>query len=145
MRSLGIIVALIASLLVSCDTDSHDGNDTIGIYPAEAITGDSVNITLSSGKAKNLKLCGINAISPQAKNYLQKLINNSENNIIDVFWNQDNHVEIIVNKTQYLNAEMLMSGMAKLSDDHNKCPNTVAFEVAENEAKEKKLGIWANN
>jgi endonuclease YncB( thermonuclease family) len=43
-----------------------------------------------------------------------------------------------------ISALILYNGLAKLSEDYHTCPNGDAFKLAEDLAKEQKLGIWAN-
>jgi endonuclease YncB( thermonuclease family) len=107
----------------------------------------------SFGKQQQLKLCGITVPKTQiseAKKLIESLVNPSEGLIVVWpmgFTNSALLAEVYApvpgkaDEEKSINGELLVRGLAQLSNAE-KCSNREAFTTAQDEAKERRIGIW---
>lgn len=118
----------------------------------ESIPSGNTLIVEAQGKQQRVKLCGVEipaAQMQQAKKLLQTLVDPTEGRV--VVWpmaTKDGELVAEVyapvpgkrDEEKSLNGELLAMGLAKVSAE--KCSNREAFESAEQDAKERRVGIW---
>ena len=119
----------------------------------ESIPSADTLIVEGQGKQQRVRLCGVEvpkAQMQQAKKLLQTLVDPAEGWVVVWPMKMTNKGELIAevyapvpgkrDEEKSLNGELLAMGLAKVSAE--KCSNREAFESAEQDAKERRVGIW---
>lgn len=109
----------------------------------QIISGDSL-VIVCDNQTRQVKLCGVvvaAANQAEAKKLISFLIENKS--VSAVF--SGNAAEIFVptasKEEKMLSEELLVRGLAKFNAQDN-CPNSDSLKLAEQIAKEKRLGVW---
>jgi endonuclease YncB( thermonuclease family) len=126
--------------------------------------GDTLQVKNSFQKMK-IRFCGIDApeknqpLGIQARDYLRSLVNKGDGSIVVVPVEQDRYgrtvAELFVTPKPgsgyqageeiHVNSAMVMAGYAYHYTRYSgNCPNRDAIVTAENIAKQKRAGVWAN-
>lgn len=101
---------------------------------------------------RTLQLCGLNNLTPDAKSYVEKKVKQHPETMPVIFTGKDEkniwYGDIWVstgndNDEESVTGLLLLSGLAKLSEDYYNCPNSDSFKLAEDLARERKFGIWS--
>ena len=125
--------------------------------------GDTIAVDCDGEKLK-LRFCGIDApekaqpLGMESKAKLESLVMLDQGKILVTMIEKDRYgrtvaeVEVFSGKTTdrgdrinlFVNGEMVLAGMAYHYKQYSKnCPNHQVIENAEDEAKDKKLGVWS--
>ncbi|MBN3961737.1 thermonuclease family protein [Nostoc sp. NMS8] len=109
----------------------------------QVISGDSL-VLVCNNQTRQVKLCGVvvaTANQAEAKKLIYSLIENKS--VSAIF--SGNAAEIFVptasEEEKMLSEELLVKGLAKFNAQDN-CPNSDSLKLAEQIAKEKRLGVW---
>ena len=109
----------------------------------QVISGDSL-VLVCNNQTQQVKLCGVVVAATsqaEAKRLISSLTKNKS--VSAVF--SGNAAEIFVptasEEEKMLSEELLVKGLAKFNAQDN-CPNSDSLKLAEQIAKEKRLGVW---
>lgn len=128
---------------------------------------DGDTIAVKSGiRKERIRLCGIDAderasggkpaqsvYADQAKDYLQQLINQSNNKVAITMIEKDRYGRWVgevwvnpgTNKEELANGLLVFKGFARTYPDFlEQCPNAEVLRQAEADAKVKKAGVWSD-
>lgn len=120
--------------------------------------GDTIT-ALINGRRERIRLCGIDApekeqpLGEQAREQLRSLAGNQ---IIIFPTERDRYGRLVAElfsstgrgkeEERFINYEMIKSGMAyRYAQYSDRCPNGHLLAEAEQQAKAKRLGVWAGN
>jgi len=121
--------------------------------------GDSFRVTDGNQEIK-VRLCGIDApekdqaLGTESRDYLRNLIAQGKGRITLVETDTDQYGRTVAeafiptgngDEEIHLNSQMVAAGMAYVYPQYvDGCPNGSRMEVAESDAKQQALGVWAN-
>ncbi len=113
------------------------------------VSGDRLKVK-NGFRQRTLQLCGVDNLIPEAKSYLEKQVKQSHEVLPTIFagkdkegiWYGDVWVRIVEGQEESATGLLLFNGLGRLSDDYYNCPNADSFKLAEDLAREQKLGIW---
>ncbi|WP_099069249.1 thermonuclease family protein [Nostoc linckia] len=130
---------------------------------ASVADGDTITVK-RDGETKKIRFCGIDAVEkqqklgPQAKTYLQSLIDKGDGTVMVIPIEQDKYgrtvAEVFVKPRPgtpgyrseeeiFLNGDMVRAGFARHYTRYsNNCPNKVVIEQSEQMAIASKAGVW---
>lgn len=122
-----------------------------------AIPSANTLVVVSQGKEHSLRLCGVEvaaAQAAQAKQLLQRLVDRADGWAVVLpvqMKGGDIVAEVNVptpspsqpEEEKSLNGELLLAGLAKLSTNPNCSSNQSAFQSAQEDAQERRVGIWS--
>lgn len=156
MKRLGKLALLSLLTVTACDRNKTDRASRSFVID---VTGGNTLVVASQGGQYQIRLCGVDVPSEkqaQAKKLLLTLLLPflSEDKTVVVTGvatqsNGDRVAEVSVpaplpdnpEAEKDLSSELLLAGLAKVSSD--KCPNSEVFLSAQEDAKERKVGIWS--
>jgi endonuclease YncB( thermonuclease family) len=139
-------------------------SETWQVVPGSIYDGDTLRVKNGFGEIK-VRFCGIDApekdqpLGIQARDYLRSLINKGDGSIIVVPIEQDRYgrtvAELFISPRSgtgyqageeiHLNSQMVLAGYAYHYTRYSgNCPNRDAIVTAENIAKQKRAGVWAD-
>ncbi|RCJ27303.1 hypothetical protein A6S26_12765 [Nostoc sp. ATCC 43529] len=106
-------------------------------------SGDSL-VVICDNQTRQVKLCGV-VVAAASQAEAQKLISSLiENKSVSAIFS-GNAAEIFVptasEEEKMLSEQLLLKGLAKFNAQDN-CPNSDSIKLAEQIAKEKRLGVW---
>jgi micrococcal nuclease len=132
---------------------------------ASVADGDTITVKRDA-ETKKIRLCGIDAVEkqqklgPQAKSYLQSLINKGNDTVIVIPIEQDRYgrtvAEVFVKPRPgtpgyqseeeiFLNGEMVRAGFARHYTRYSgNCPNKGVIEQSEQMARANRAGFWSD-
>lgn len=127
------------------------------VKPDSVYDGDTLRVVRGREEMK-IRFCGIDApekdqaLGVQARDYLRSLVERGNGSVVVVPVEKDRYgrtvAELFVMESGgeiHLNSEMVAAGMAfHYAQYSGNCPNQRSIVMAEDMAKEKRLGVWAN-
>jgi micrococcal nuclease len=110
-------------------------------------------------RTQSFRFCGIDSpelkqtLGIESRDKLRSLVLSSKNKVMISEIESDRYGRVVAeiytrsaSGEKFLNEEMVVSGMAMVYPAYvNKCPNKIALGNAEEIAKNKRLGVWANS
>ena len=124
----------------------------------EGSISDGKTLSVVRGNEElRLKLCGVNTpdkerkLGIESRNYLQSLVSRGGGTIFVTPVATDKHGSTIAElfvllgnkKALLLNSQMIADGYARHDKDYSgNCPSRKGLVIAENIARDKKLGVW---
>lgn len=129
---------------------------------ASVADGDTITVK-RDGETKKIRFCGIDAIEkqqklgPQAKSYLQSLIDKGDGAVMVIPIEQDKYgrtvAEVFVKPRPgtpgyrseeeiFLNGEMVRAGFARHIPNSDNCPNELVIEQSQQMAIANRTGVW---
>lgn len=119
----------------------------------QSITTGSTLVMVGKGQEYKVTLCGVSVAPAQeapTKKLLQSMLTEQaeERGVqVTIVRHKNNEItaEIYVptanpNEEKSLNAELLAAGLARAT--HEDCPNIAAFQASEQDARERRVGMW---
>lgn len=131
------------------------------VKPGSIYDGDTLRL-INNNQELKIRLCGIDApekempLGIESRDYLRSLIDRSNGTVhlirVDIDLYQRTVAELFVplksNPEQeiHLNSAMIEAGYAWHYEQYSdNCPNRQGLEIAENIAKDKKVGVYSGN
>jgi len=118
----------------------------------EVIGGDTMLVRQTNGKMMLVRLCGISVreASVASAQKLRSLVAAAQNQVMIIPVKKDIDEYMIAEVMAEgsgeaeisFQAELLKSGLAKISKSGVECPNSIAFKNAERIAHSSKIGVW---
>ncbi|NET44768.1 thermonuclease family protein [Okeania sp. SIO2B3] len=110
-------------------------------------------LTIKKGfRQRTLQLCGVTDLTSEAKSYLEEQVEQSPETVPTIFAGKDKegvwYGDVWVgmgDDEESSSGLLLFNGLAKLSQDYYTCPNADALKLAEDLAREQKVGVWDGN
>lgn len=135
----------------------HQGSEHWQVKPGSIYDGDTLRVQRGSEEMK-IRFCGIDApekqqaLGTQARDYLRSLVDRGNGSVVVVPVERDRYgrmvAELFVMVSGgeiHLNSEMVAAGMAFHYGQYSgNCPNQRAIVMAEEIAKQQRLGVWAD-
>ncbi|NET45974.1 thermonuclease family protein [Okeania sp. SIO2B3] len=114
-------------------------------------SGDRVLVKKGFRK-RTLQLCGLGDLTLDAKPYLQQQVKQSPDVVPVVFAGKDKDKDTwygdiwvgMGDDEESATGLLLFNGLARLSNDYYTCANGDSLKLAENLAREQKVGVWAD-
>ncbi|MFO1429963.1 MAG: thermonuclease family protein [Candidatus Competibacteraceae bacterium] len=145
---LTIAVFVVSQLLHEPDSPMPAKGTSLGCQVLDIYDGDTITARCPQGKLK-VRLFGIDAPEmgqkpwgEQSRELLQGLLPNShiKLEVMDIDQRYGRVVARILNGYQDVGLEMVRQGGAAVYAQYN---NSRAYQVAQNQAKEERLGVWS--
>ncbi|MFB2920254.1 MULTISPECIES: thermonuclease family protein [Aerosakkonema] len=149
-RTVLFILLFLASFLASCNGDRSTSQRMF----VQSIANGGTLIMVGEGREYRVSLCGVSVAPTQneeAKKLLQSLLtdeNEEDKALVAVpvrASGQSIVAEVYVptanrDEEKSLNAELLAAGLARATGEA--CPNREAYQAIEQDAKERRVGLW---
>lgn len=136
-------------LLAACNTEQLPNQRMF----AQSIASGNTLVMVGKGQEYKVALCGIQVSADreaQAKKLLQSLLTQqAEEKGVSISISRSKgselRAEVFVptanpDEEKSLNAELLATGLARATSED--CPNRATFQALEQEARERRVGIW---